>query len=348
MENNQIKIGVIGLGRMGLMHTAIFNALPGCAVTAVVDPAWFPSRPLHMLNPKINVYKSISKLLKREQIDGALIASPVGYHVENAIECVENNIPFLMEKPLSLNSIQAQPLIDELHKKPITNMIGYMARNIDSFKEGKNIINSNALGKIINIKGTVYVSQLFKKGKGWRYNPKISGGGVLLSQGSHLLDLLYWYFGEVDSVNADMHSEYSEGIEDFAHVMIKFKSGLKGWIDASWSIRFKRKMEIRLEILGENGVLTIGDDLIDLFLDNPVGKYKAGKTTLSANDLFTGVHFDVGGAKFTYQNQEFVRAVTEKRPTRPSIHDGFHIQKIVDACYKSASLNGDSISTTEV
>jgi predicted dehydrogenase len=343
MEQEKLKIGIIGLGRMGMMHTAIFNSLPDCKVVAVVDPAMFPATPLNMLNPKIKVYKTIDKMLAKEKIDGVVIASPVGYHIDNALECVRNNVPFLMEKPLAVDSKQAEPLIAELEKKSLPNMIGYMARSIDSFREGKKIIQAGVLGNIINVKGTVYVSQLFKQGKGWRYDPKVSGGGVLESQGSHLLDMLLWYFGPVSKINADTLSVYSKGIEDFAHVMLEFESGLKGWIDASWSVRFKRKMELRLDILAENGSLVVSDDTLDLFLDKAAGDYREGKTFLSANDLFSGVHIDIGGAKFTYQAEEFIKALREKRQTSPSIKDGFLVQKIVDACYQSALDKGKPV-----
>ncbi len=343
MDKPKLKIAIVGLGRMGLMHAAIFNSLPDSEVVAVVDPSMFPAKPLNMLNPNIKVYKSIEKMLNKENIDGVLIGSPVGFHIDNALECVKHNIPFLMEKPLSVKAPDAEVLLEELEKRQLTNMIGYMARNIDSFKTGKKIIEAKALGDIINVKGTVYVSQLFKKGKGWRYDPKVSGGGVLESQGSHLLDLLYWYFGPIQRVNADVLSVYSPGIEDFAHVNLNFQSGLKGWIDSSWSVRFKRKMELRLEILGENGNLIITDDTIDLFLDNPVGDYKEGKTFLSANDLFSGVCIDINGAKFTNQDIEFVNAIKENRQTSPSISDGYHIQKVVDACYESAKEDGKPV-----
>ncbi len=343
MDKPKLKIAIVGLGRMGLMHAAIFNSLPDSEVVAVVDPSMFPAKPLNMLNPNIKVYKSIEKMLNKENIDGVLIGSPVGFHIDNALECVKHNIPFLMEKPLSVKAPDAEILLEELKKRQMTNMIGYMARNIDSFKTGKKIIEAKALGNIINVKGTVYVSQLFKKGKGWRYDPKVSGGGVLESQGSHLLDLLYWYFGPIQRVNADVLSVYSPGIEDFAHVNLNFQSGLKGWIDSSWSVRFKRKMELRLEILGENGNLIITDDTIDLFLDSSVGDYKEGKTFLSANDLFTGVCIDINGAKFTNQNIEFVNAIKENRQTSPSISDGYHIQKVVDACYESAREDGKPV-----
>ena len=343
MSQNKLKIGIIGLGRMGLMHTAIFNSLPESEVVAVVDPAMFPAKPLSMLNPKIKVFSTIEKMVKKIHVDGVVIASPVGFHIDNALECVRHGIPFLMEKPLAINAEQAKPLIEKLEQNQLPNMIGYMARNIDSFREGKKIIESGALGRILNVKGTVYVSQLFKQGKGWRYDPKLSGGGVLESQGSHLLDLLYWYFGRVTKVNADTLSVYSKGIEDFSHVILGFESGLKGWIDASWSVRFKRKMELKLDILGENGSLVLSDDTLDLFLDTAVGDYRKGKTYLSANDLFSGVHIDIGGAKFTYQDQAFIKAIEMKSSASPSIKDGYHIQKIVDACYESASKDGAPI-----
>ena len=63
MKQSKLKIGIIGLGRMGLLHTAIFNSLPESEVVAVVDPALFPAKPLNMLNPKIKVYSTIKKML---------------------------------------------------------------------------------------------------------------------------------------------------------------------------------------------------------------------------------------------------------------------------------------------
>ncbi len=342
-KKNPLRIGIIGLGRMGLMHAAIFNSLPNSTVVAAVDPSMFPAKPLGSLNPSIKIYKNISKMFDKENIDGVVIASPVGYHVENANECIKRGVPFLMEKPLSLSAKDALPLVDGLENTALPNMIGYMARNIDSFAKGKEILDSGCLGNIQTVKGTVYVSQLFKKGKGWRYDPKIAGGGVLLSQGSHLIDLLTWYFGSVARVNSDVLSVYSPGIEDFAHVMLNFESGLKGWIDASWSVRFKRKMELNIDILGDNGSLIITDDTLQLFLDNENGGWPAGKSYFSANDLFTGVYVDIGGAKFTYQAQNFLNAIENNKTVEPDIKQGFHVQQVVDASYESASKNGEPV-----
>ena len=196
----KLNIGIIGLGRMGLMHAALFNSLPEGRVVAVSDPSNFPSKPLGIINPSIKVFSDAEEMLSNTKLDGVLISSPVSTHIPLSLLCAEKKIPFLLEKPLSIDSEEAVPLISKLNENKIPNMIGYVYRFLDSFVKGKQILETNCLGKIQRIAGNIYISQLFKKGKGWRYDPKQSGGGVLIGLGSHVIDLLTWYFGPVISV----------------------------------------------------------------------------------------------------------------------------------------------------
>ena len=119
-------------------------------------------------------------MLKTEKLDGVLIASPVSSHILFIIYVSEKQIPFLLEKPLSINCEEAITINKKNGGKTIIlNMIGYCYRFIDSFREGKKIFDSGCLGNIQRIYARIYISQLFQKGKGWRYDPSISGGGVL-------------------------------------------------------------------------------------------------------------------------------------------------------------------------
>ena len=339
LADETIKIGVIGLGRMGLMHAALFNSLPESKLTAVADPSKFPALQLGQVNPSISVYQDGIEMLEKEELDGVLIASPVSAHIPLSILCAEKGIPFLLEKPLSLNCEEAVPLLKKIEEKNITNMIGYCYRFMDSFIEGEKILNTGCLGNIQRVAATIYRSQLFKKGKGWRYNPSISGGGVLSSLGSHVVDLLTLYFGPVISVNGKVKSVYSPGIEDFAHLILEHKNGVMSILDCSWSVRFKRKLEIKIDILGDNGALVISDDTILLSLDKASGGQPAGTTILNANDLFKPVPIDIGTPKFTFQNMLFLDSIRNKTNANPDIKQGFHVQQIVDAGYKS-SLEG--------
>ena len=252
-NSTKLCIGVIGLGRMGLMHAALFNSLEESKLVAVADPSKFPALQLGHVNPSINIYQDGLEMLEKEKLDGVLIASPVSSHMPLSILCTEKGIPFLLEKPLSLNCEEAVPLLKKMEEKNNINMIGYCYRFMDSFSKGKKILDTGCLGNIQRVAATIYRSQLFKKGKGWRYNPSISGGGVLSSLGSHVIDLLTLYFGPIISANGKVKSVYSPGIDDFAHLILEHQNGITSILDCSWSVRFKRKLEIKIDVLGEWG-----------------------------------------------------------------------------------------------
>ncbi len=335
-KNEKLKIGIIGLGRMGLMHAALFNNLSESTVVAVADPSNFPSKPLGIINSSIQIFNEGVEMLKNCELDGVLISTPVLTHIPLALECANRKIPFLLEKPLSLNAGEAMPLISKLQNTPITNMIGYVYRFLDSFVKGKEILDSGCLGNIQRVNANIYISQLFQKGKGWRYDPKQSGGGVLMSLGSHVIDLLTWYFGSVKSVVGKVKSVYSAGIDDFAHLIMEHSAGVTSILDCSWSVRFKGKIDVKIDILGDNGTLVVSEDSILLFLDKPTIDYKNGKNIYNANDLFRPVPIDIGTPKFTFQNLHFLNSIKSNLSGSPDIKQGYHVQQIVDAGYSSS------------
>lgn len=346
--DNKLRIGVIGLGRMGLMHSGIFNSLPESKLVAVMDPSNFPSKQLGVINTSIRIFDNVEDMFNNIELDAVLIASPVSSHVANALQCIERKVPFLLEKPLSTNSKQALPLFNKLQETPVPNMLGYVYRFLDSFKKGKEIVDSKCLENIQRVNAHIYVSQLFKKGKGWRYDPKISGGGVLMGLGSHVIDLLTWYLGPVSFVNGNVLSVYSPGIEDFAHLILKHQSGINSIIDCSWSVRFKRKIDIKIDILGDNGSLIVSDDTLQLFLVKGTDQWASGLSVFNANDLFTPVPIDIGSPKFTLQNRYFLNSLRSKEMPQPDFYQGFHVQQIIDAGYQSSAGNGMPINISSL
>ncbi len=338
--SSPLRIGVAGLGKMGLLHAAIFNQIPGATLAAVAEPSNLIRNTIAQYNPAIAAFASLDDMLAGATLNAVVIATPVAHHVPMALQCVQHHLPVFIEKPLAISAAQAAPLLDALRKQPVPHMIGFMTRYIDSFAKVHEIIRSGCLGPLQRITGTIYVSQLFQTGKGWRYDRSVSGGGVLLSQGSHLLDLLTWYCGPVARVNCATITAYNPGIEDFAHVMIEFQSGLRGWMDCSWSVRDKRTVQTTIEVLGANGVLTVTDDTLRLALDKPLGGWPAGRTSFNAAQLYRGVPFDVGGPQYTREDEAFITALRDPTTPIPDLIQACHVQHIVDAAYRSAENNG--------
>lgn len=337
-----MRVAVVGIGKMGMLHAGILNGLHGVELCAISDNSKFLLGFAKSIK-NIPTYDNYLKMLDKEKPDAAVLATPVFLHVPMAQECVNRGIPFLVEKPLSVRGADAQQLVDDVERKSLTTMVGYMMRYIDTFARARAILDSGALGHLINFNATVYVSQLFKTGKGWRYSKKESGGGCIIGQATHLIDLLRWYFGDVDYVSGHTRSFYSTEVEDFAHAYLAFKKGVTGWFDSSWSVRHHRLLETVINVNGEHGNLTVTDDDVRLFLDKPGGGYDAGWTHFSIAELWQGVEIDLGGPQYTRQDADFVDAVRNGRKLGTDVRSAFEVQRIVDAIYDSAERKGEPV-----
>jgi predicted dehydrogenase len=338
-----LRVGIIGFGKMGMLHAGIVNSMSDVELAAVTDMTSVVLNALKLNKPSVAVYENYIEMLNNEHLDAVFITTPTFLHVPMALECVNRRIHFFVEKPLGISCEDARPLLESLKREKIINMVGYMGRCIETFTRAREILKAGVLGDIVAYNATMYVSQLFKRGKGWRYKKENSGGGVVITQNSHLIDLLIWYFGEVKAVNGFTRSYYSSETEDFAHAYLEFKDGVTGWFDASWSVRHHRMVEISLNIEAENGTLMVNDDEVRLFLEKPAKGYQEGWTTYTKPELFSGVEIDVGGPQYTRQDRHFVDAVIQGNPTDCDVKTAYRAQEVTDAIYESAKNGGNRV-----
>lgn len=338
-----LKVGVIGLGKMGLLHGAITEALEGSELVAAADSEKLLPGFMKHLKPSMTMYDNFIKMLDGAEIDAALITTPVHLHVPVAIECAKRNVHYFCEKPLSINGDSAAELLQITRESGVISMVGYMMRYIDTFREGKRILDSGVIGSLIMFNSSIYVGQIFKEGKGWRYDKDKSGGGVLMNQGSHLVDLLLWYFGKVKRVSGNIIHYYAGSVEDFAHGNFEFENGLRGWLDTSWSKRHHRLVAAEINVQGENGTLEVTDDEVKLFLDEATGDFEAGWSVMNKTDLYTGVPFDIGGTQYTEELVDFYEAIINKNEVESDVGSALRVQRVIDALYLSSGENSTYI-----
>jgi len=132
-----LDIGIIGMGKMGMLHAGIVNSLKESKLIAVADPSTFVKSTFNSLKPEINFYSDYKEMLKKETLNGIFITTPVNLHIPMAMDCAALGIPIFMEKPLSCNAEEAQPLLKILNENNIVSMIGYGARYFDMYIKGK-------------------------------------------------------------------------------------------------------------------------------------------------------------------------------------------------------------------
>ena len=338
-----IRCGVIGLGKMGLLHASLANAIEGSQLAAICEPNrtirnWFGT-----LVPNLPAYQNYQDMLDAVPLDAVFICTPPSSHIQIATACVRKGCHVFIEKPISQTAEAAKPLIDLLKQTGKIGMVGYMMRYADTFSKAREIVSQGALGQVLACRGATKVSQNFKAGKGWRYSRKESGGGVLIAQGIHAVDLMCWMIGMPHSVNLRSNSYYSKTVEDFVQALFSWKGDIIGSLDSSWSVDGHRMLLTSLEITGEYGTLAVDDDTVRLFLRKASSSYKEGWTSMSKPELSNGYAADIGGPLYTKQDEAFLRAVRGQGEIESDVRSAWSVQHVIDCLYKSAGANGATV-----
>jgi len=342
-----MRVGIVGFGKMGMLHGALLNKLEGVEVVAVADTSKLMLIAFKSVLPKIKYFNSYEKMFSKCKLDAVIIATPSFTHVPIAKSAIENSISVFIEKPLSSTLEQAVELHNLLKGKDVVSMVGFCMRYIPTFIKGKEILDSKKMGNIKKVNSQIYIADVFEEQIGWRYNKTLSGGGVLIDFSVHMIDLLYYYFGQVKSVNGEIKSIYSKKVEDEVTAELLFENGVTAKLDSSWSKPEYRKTYARIEIEGDKGKMVVSDQNLVLEMYDENTKEYIIESKWNYPDLYEGYYVDIGGPLYSTQMELFVDIVKNKRKSDVDIERSLHTQKIIDTIYKSAeqkkqiSIDGD-------
>ncbi len=334
------NVAIIGLGKMGLLHSAILSVLPSARIVALVDQDESLGAHVRSMGPQAPFYKSIDEVLSATAVDAVFVCTPAFTHYPIVRELVGKNLNIFLEKPLAESLDSAQKICDLLQGKSIIHAVGYMKGHNPIYGRAKEIIESGVLGEAILFRSTLYLSQVFSPKGGWVYDPKKSGGGIVANSTCHLLFLLYWLFGPMRSVCAQVRSFHSEHVEDAATALMEFKNGTAGTLDTSWSTPGYPVEQTEIVVQGSGGILEISDTQLRLYLNQNAGKLEKGWTTWHRAEM-DKADFDLspqyGGEGYYNEDLNFIEACQRKETPRVSWIDGLRVQEMMDAIYRSAS-----------
>lgn len=333
-----MKVGLVGLGKMGILHAAILNTFKEVEICSVAEKENLLIKYIQSALPNLRLYQDYEQMLKSEELDLLYITTPVSSHLPVILSSIKNGVGFFVEKPLSKNLLQAKKIVDELKKSNVFNSVGYVFRFVETFSKAKSFLDERILGDITNVKASMYVANIFSKPSGWRFKKKESEGGVLLDLGCHLIDLLLWYFGPIAKVSGQTRSVYSE-LDDFANAKLEFKNKITGELDTSWSKKGYRIPEINLDITGTSGNLKVNQDFIEIKLDKKIPQFEDTESKIFKQSLEKGVFFDVGGPEFTKEDSHIVEAFSKKRQPLIDVFEAYETQSVIEAIYDSAKKN---------
>jgi len=320
-EKKHLSIGVIGMGKMGLLHASIVNTIPGVRLLAMYDKSpilkRFAEKALNAILVTDNIYKFAGL-----KYDAVYITTPIPTHFSIVKEIYSMGISknIFVEKTLTARYEQSAILCREAKAVGGVNMVGYMSRFASTFKKAEALLQEEMIGNLISFKAYAYASD-FASVKGKSLPAK---GGATRDLGAHVIDLSLWFFGDLEIEPAAPGPSATENNEGGSCFKVRSSNGLTGEFDISWCKTGYRLPDSGLSITGSKGVIKVNADLVKL-------EKRGGDTiTWHRQDLHDSVPFLLGAAEYYREDEHFVRAVLEGGSTEPDFNTASKVDLLID------------------
>ena len=342
-----LRVGMIGLGKMGLSHHAIVNAHPGVKVVAACDQTAYLTDVLTKYTG-LKCYDDYDQLLAGEALDAVIIATPSKLHASMVEKALNKGLHVFCEKPFVLDPADGERLATLAESKGLVNQVGYHYRFVGAFQEAARIVNSGALGRIHHVRAEAYGPVVLRpKGGTWR-SAKSEGGGALYDYACHAIDLVNFIAGVPSSVGGVVrHGVFSRDVDDEVYSSFYYPNGASGQLCVNWSDESFRKMSTKISIWGTNGRLTADRQECQVYLREPhAGMPDAAKgwTVRYTTDLSEEVWFYLRGEEYSAQVDYFAQSIKARRTdgenTFRSALDADRVVAMILADGAGASGNG--------
>ena len=254
MASGKLKVGIAGYGVVGKRRRAFIDLNPHLTTVAVSDIAFGKDGIAEDGVPFFSDFKS----LYSQDIDILLVCLPNHLAAEATISGIEKGLHVFCEKPPGRTVEDIRKVLESEKRHPkIKLKYGFNHRYHTSVIEAKRIIDSGQFGKVINIRGVYGKSSVIPFSGGWRSERQYAGGGILLDQGIHMLDMILLFGGDFEEVKSFVSNDYwNHDVEDNAYAIMRNRSGCVAMIHSTatqWQHRFRLEVtleEAQLELTG--------------------------------------------------------------------------------------------------
>lgn len=238
MSSSQVKFGIVGgAGRRGLVHLKVLKTFKDAHVKAICDIDEARLRKVAEAY-KVNAYTDLDEMLNKENLDAVVISTPTPVHISQTLKCLERGLDVLLEKPISLSLAEAKKLYDAVKRSNCFVVVGFQSRYSNIVREIENILDRDTLSML---HGFWYWTIPIV---GW-IRRRSMGGGQIVDQAIHLIDLYRLFAGEVEKVYAvytergrDTEEDRATGFDNWASYVVafKFKNGVVGGLCTTYAL----------------------------------------------------------------------------------------------------------------
>jgi predicted dehydrogenase len=317
MHSSISRLGLVGCGRISQAYVEAIGQMDGVELAAVIDTRSDAANAVAEAN-KAEAYTDLSEFAQAD-IDAAIVCSPPVYHRDAALTLLDAGVHVLCEKPFATTYSDAQAMVDAANRTKLTLMMASKFRYAEDVIRAKSMVSSGMLGDVLFYDNCF--SGVVNMRDRWNSNPAISGGGVLIDNGTHSVDVVRYLLGPIESVFAFAGKRVAGlDVEDTVTVTFRTVDQVMGTIRLSWSVQVDSATYI--DMTGTEGALRVG------------WKGSDYKRNGNAQWVAFGTGYDKIAA-FRNQVDNFVQTCRGAEPPRITKEEGLSSVAVVEAAYAS-------------
>lgn len=261
-SNKSFRFGIVGCGSIGPTHAGAVQQIPGATLVAVADPVVERAKGMADKFGVRRVYRSGAELYADADVDVVCLCTPSGMHADGAVAAMRAGKHVVVEKPMEVSLAACDRMIRAADETGRTCTVISQHRWDAASQTAKREIDAGTLGNLVLCTADVkwWRTQQYYDSGDWRGTWKLDGGGALMNQGVHTVDLLQWLAGPVREISAVTRTAAHANIEveDVAAATLVFESGAIGTLVASTAAY--PGLPVRIDLFGTQGSLTIEGD----------------------------------------------------------------------------------------
>ena len=250
----RLDFGLIGAGAIAQTYAPAFEQCETARLVGVADLRAEAAGALaeRLKCPAFVSYQALGDGVK---LDAVVVATPPDRHPEIAIHFLQRGVHVLCEKPFSLDSQSARAMVDAAAKSGARLTMASKFRYVDDVVKAKSLLASGTLGEIVLFENA-FTSRVDMSSR-WNADPRVSGGGVLVDNGTHSVDIMRYLLGPIGEVQV-VEGRRIQGlkVDETVHVHARSAGGVDGAIDLSWSIN--KELDRYLSLYGSAGTVVVG------------------------------------------------------------------------------------------
>ncbi|WP_117168063.1 Gfo/Idh/MocA family protein [Paraliobacillus sediminis] len=325
-----LKVAVVGLGDISNIHLPVIESNPNVELVAVCDTE--ESMKDNWLDTGTVFYADYHEMLAKESLDCVHVCLPHHLHYLVTKACVEKGVHVFLEKPLDKDLENAIKLVQlEQSNKEVKICVSLQNRYNETFVTLQERVESGKYGKVTGLKGLVtwYRPKSYYAQKPWRGKMAYAGGGVMINQSIHTLDLMQLLGGRIERIRGsiDQLLDYDIEVEDTATANIQFANGARGLFFATITNAVNSSVE--LQVLLEKGKFTIKDSVLTAV--NHLGQ----KENIIEDKKLSGSKFYYGASHSKLINH-FYTCIENDTDDYIHVRDGLPSMQMIDAICNSS------------